>query len=159
MTVERPRPSGLTKLGLKIPQWLYQAHLGLLFGGRVFVIVHHGRKSGKRYVSGLEVLVRTGSELFVFSAWGKKADWFRNIEAGGVDELWDGRRRYEGATFRVIEPDEAYDVLERYEVEHKRTAKQMLPRISPDYDFSQNARRTLAEAGTIIAFKPRSSTT
>ncbi len=154
MIAERARPSRLTKLGFAIPEWLYRAHLGFLFGGRVFVIVHHGRKSGKRHVSGLEVLARTGGELFVFSAWGKKADWFRNIEAGGIDELWDGRTRYDGASFRVIEPDEAYGVLERYEDEHKRTAKQTLPRMFPGYDFGEATRRALAEAGTMIAFKP-----
>ena len=58
MTVQRQRPSRLTKLGFTIPMWLYRAHLGFVFGGRIFAIVHHGRKSGKRYVSGLEVLVR-----------------------------------------------------------------------------------------------------
>ncbi len=159
MTARRARPSRLAKLGFAIPVWLYRAHLGFLFSGRVVAIVHHGRKSGKRYVSGLEVLTRTGGELFVFSAWGRKADWFRNIEAGGVDELWDGRRRYDKATFRLIQPDEAYEVLEHYEVEHERTARQTLPRMLPGYDFGASARRTLAETGTIIAFKPGSART
>ena len=58
MTVERERPSRLTELGSKVPMWLYRAHLGFLFGGRIFAGVHHGRMSGKRSVSGLEVLVR-----------------------------------------------------------------------------------------------------
>jgi len=155
MTVERARPSRLAKLGFAIPVWLYRAHLGFLFGGRVIAIVHHGRKSGQRYVSGLEVLTRTGGELFVCSAWGMKADWFRNIEAGGIDELWDGRTRHDTAAFRVIEPDEAFEVLERYEVEHERTARRTLPRMLAGYDFSDSSRRTLAEDSTIIAFKPR----
>ena len=76
MTRGKARPSGLVKLGFKVPTWLYRAHLGFLFGGRVFAIVHHGRTSGKRYVSGQEVLLRRDGELFVFSAWGTKADWF-----------------------------------------------------------------------------------
>ena len=122
MTAQRERPSGLLKLGFKVPVWLYQAHLGRLFGGRIFAIVHHGRKTGKRYVSGLEVLVRRNGELFVFSAWGTRADWFRNIEAGGVDELWDGGRRYPGATFRVLEPNDASEVIAAYEQAHPRTA-------------------------------------
>jgi deazaflavin-dependent oxidoreductase (nitroreductase family) len=134
--------------------WLYRAHLGFLFGGRIFAIVHHGRKSGKRYVSGLEVLVRRDGELFVFSAWGTKADWFRNLEAGGVDELWDGRRRYGGAEFRVLEPDETYEIIVAYEQEHPSTAKRTLPRMLEGYDASEAKRRELAEAGTIVAFKP-----
>ena len=158
MTSQRNPPSGLVKLGFRFPVWLYKAHLGFLFGGRVFMIVHHGRKSGKRYVSGLEVLVRREGELFVFSAWGTRADWFRNIEAGGVDELWDGRRRYEDATFRVLEPDETYEVLAAYEQDHPGTAKRTLPRMLEGYDFSDGDRRRLAETGTIVAFEPDGAT-
>ena len=154
MTQDKKRPSGLVKLGFKVPMWLYRAHLGFLFGGRVFAIVHHGRKSGKRYVSGLEVLIRRDDELHVFSAWGTKADWYRNIEAGGVDELWDGRRRYAGASFRLLDPDEAYDILLAYETEHPGTAKRTLPRMLAGYDFGEGMRCELAQSGTLIAFRP-----
>ena len=154
MTVQRERPSRLVRFGFKMPVWLYQAHLGVLFGGRVFAIVHHGRKSGRRYVSGLEVLARRDGELFVFSAWGTRADWFRNIEAGGVDALWDGRLRYDDVAFRVLQPDEACAVIADYETAHPRTATKTLPRMLPGYDFSQEARRRLAESGVIVAFRP-----
>ena len=33
MTQEKARPSGLVKLGFKVPVWAYRAHLGFLFGG------------------------------------------------------------------------------------------------------------------------------
>ncbi len=155
MTAQRERPSRLAKLGFKVPVWLYRAHLGFLFGGRIFAIVHHGRKSGKRYVSGLEVLARRGGELLVFSAWGTKADWYRNIEAGGIDELWDGRARYPGAEFRRLEPDESDEVIAAYEREHHGTAKRTLPRMLEGYDFSDEMRWELAKAGTIIAFRPK----
>lgn len=148
------RPSRLTKLAFKVPVWIYQAHLGRLFGGRIFMVVHHGRTSGRRYVSGLEVLVRRDGELFVFSAYGRHADWLRNIEAGGVDELWDGSSRYAGASFRVLGPDEAFGVLAQYERDHARTARQTLTRMLPGYDGSAAMRRGLAESGTIVAFRP-----
>ena len=32
----------------KVPVWLYQGHLGLLFFGRLIAIVHRGRTSGNR---------------------------------------------------------------------------------------------------------------
>ena len=154
MTVRRERPSWLTRLWFKVPVWLYRAHLGFVLGGQIFAIVHHGRRSGKRYVSGLEAIMRRDGELFVFSGWGRRADWFRNIEAGGVDELWDGRTRYPGATFRVIEADEAYEVLVDYEREHPRTARQTLTRTLPGYDFSDEMRRQLADDSTLLAFRP-----
>ena len=102
-----------------------------------------------------EVLARRGGELLVFSAWGTKADWYRNIEAGGIDELWDGRARYPGAEFRQLEPDESYEVIAAYEREHHGTAKRTLPRMLEGYDFSDEMRWELAKAGTIIAFRPK----
>jgi len=158
MTTQKPRPSRLLKLGFKVPVWLYQAHLGFLFGGRVFAIVHHGRRSGRRYVSGLEVLTRRDGELFVFSSWGTHADWFRNIEAGGVAGLWDGRERYPGASFRVLGPDGAAEILARYEQEHPGTAKRTLPRMLPGYDGSEAMRQELAASATIVAFRPATAT-
>jgi hypothetical protein len=100
------------------------------------------------------VLTRRGDELFVFSAYGRRADWLRNIEAGGVDELWAGRQRYPGADFRLLEPDEAVEVLAEYEHEHPRTARQTLTRMLPGYDGSDGMRRQLAETGTLVAFRP-----
>ena len=87
------RPSTLVKALFKVPVWMYQAHLGFLFFGSLIVIVHRGRKSGNRYVTGLEMIDRRDDELFVLSLWGAKSDWYRNIEANGVDELWDGTKR------------------------------------------------------------------
>jgi deazaflavin-dependent oxidoreductase (nitroreductase family) len=154
MTAPRTRPSRLLKLGFKAPVWLYQAHLGFLFGGRLIAIVHRGRKSGKRYVSGLEILERQGGELLVFSAWGVKADWYRNIEANGVDELWDGRKRFTEVPFRIVTSDEAYQVLAAYEQAHRKRAQTFLPRMLPGYDFSDESRRQLADLGVIVAFTP-----
>ena len=155
MTDRRERPSGLLKLGFRIPVWLYQAHLGFLFGGRIIAIVHHGRQSGKRYVSGLEVMERHDGELLVFSAWGTRADWYRNIKANGVAELWDGRKRYVDVAFRTVSPDEAFEALGHYERDHRKSAQTFLPRMLPGYDFSDRSRRKLAELGIILAFAPR----
>ena len=101
---------------------MYQARLGFVFFGRVIVIVHRGRKSGSRYDSGLELLDRRDGELFVFSLWGTKSDWYRNIEANGVDELWDGTKRT-GASFRVVASDEAFGILSNTEKAHKRLTR------------------------------------
>jgi len=154
MNQHQDRPSGLTKLSYDAFVWLYRLRLGFLFAGHVFVMAHHGRQSGKRYLSGLERLVRSEGELFVFSSRGRRADWLRNTEAGGVDELWDGRTRYDGAEFRVLEPDEANDILTRYEQEQPRYAKRNLPRMMAGYDFTDEMRRELAETGTVVAFRP-----
>lgn len=147
------RPSGFLKFVFKVPVWMYSVHLGPLFFGRLITIAHRGRKSGRRYVSGLEVIDRGGGELFVFAAWGIRSDWFRNIEANGVGELRDGSHR-SAATFRVVEPDEAYEILADYEQHHRRAAEFFFPRMYEGYDFTDKARRALAESGVVVAFRP-----
>jgi hypothetical protein len=54
----RQRPSRVLRLGFKVPVWLYQAHLGFLFGGRLVANVHRGRESERRYVSGMDGVER-----------------------------------------------------------------------------------------------------
>jgi deazaflavin-dependent oxidoreductase (nitroreductase family) len=147
------RPSRIAKFLFEVPVWMYRARLGFLSFGRVIVIVHRGRKSGKRYESGLEVIDRRNGDLYSFSAWGKSADWYRNIEAGGVEQLWDGSQR-SAASFRVVDPDEAFAVLSTYEQDHATAARFLFPRMYPGYDFTDEARRALAEDGVIVAFRP-----
>ena len=145
------RPSTLVKALFKVPVWMYQAHLGFLFFGSLIVIVHRGRKSGNRYVTGLEMIDRCDDELFVLSLWGAKSDWYRNIEANGVDQLWDGTKRT-GASFRVVASDEAFGILSKTEKAHKRLVRFFWPRMYPGYDFTDESRRALADSGVIVAF-------
>ena len=152
-TTTRKGPSTLLKAFFKVPVWMYEKRLGFLFFGRLIAIVHRGRKSGNRYVSGLEVLARRDGELFVLSMWGAKSDWYRNIEANGVDELWD-RQKQSGASFRVVISDEAFGILSDYEKAHKQAARFGFPRIYPGYDFTDESRRALVDSGVIVAFTP-----
>jgi len=134
-----------------VPVWLYRWRLGSLMLGRVIVVVHRGRRSGTRYESGLEVIDREAGEIFCFSAWGDRADWYRNITAGGVEELWDGSRR-SAASFRRVEPDEAYGILSGYEQHRRAAARFFFPRMYPGYDFTEASRGALAEQGVVVGF-------
>ena len=82
---------------------------------------------------------------------GTKSDWYRNIEANGVEEFWDGTKRTE-ASFRVVTSDEAFGILSNTEKAHKRLTRFFWPRIIPGYDFTDESRRTLADSGVIVAF-------
>lgn len=138
---------------LDVPVWLYRWRLGALMLGRIVVVVHRGRKSGRRYESGLEVIDREAGEIFCFSAWGERADWYRNIAAGGVEELWDCSRR-SAASFRRLEPEEAYGILSAYEQHHRSAARFFFPRMYPGYDFTQSSRRALAQQSVVVGFRP-----
>ena len=56
--------------------------------------------------------------------------------------------------FRVLEPDEAVDVIAASEREHPGTARRTLPRMLEGYDFGPDMRHELAQSGTVVAFKP-----
>ncbi len=146
------RPAGLIRWLMKAPAWLFRLGLGRFTRGRFIVVVHRGRKSGRRYETPLEVVGRRGGEVFVVSAWGRRADWVRNLEAGGLEEVWDGRRRLP-ATWRFPDADEREEILTGYERRHRRAAKVFFTRRDPGYDFSDERRRRLADDMVMVAFR------
>ena len=87
----------------------------------------------------------------MLSLWGAKSDWYRNIEANGVDELWDRMKRT-GASFRVVASDEAVGILSNTEKAHERLVRFFWPRMYPGYEFTDESRRALADSGVIVAF-------
>jgi hypothetical protein len=79
----RTRPSGVLLAVFRLPIHLYDLNLGWLMGRRVLLLTHKGRRSGLVRRTPLEAIRHdpaTG-ETVVVSAWGGKADWYRNIEA------------------------------------------------------------------------------
>jgi deazaflavin-dependent oxidoreductase (nitroreductase family) len=62
--------------------------------GRIMVIRHIGRKSGKEYLTPVNY-APIGDEIYCTAGFGPGTDWYRNILAQGHVELWlpDGRRR------------------------------------------------------------------
>ena len=50
--------------------------------GRILVLEHYGRSSGRRYLTPLN-FTRDGGAIHCVAAFGASADWFRNIAAAG----------------------------------------------------------------------------
>jgi len=75
-----PYPSGLVKWLYKTPVLLYRLGLGFLVGRLFMIMTTVGRKSGQPRRTAIEFHEYKGCR-YVFSAWGTKADWYRNIEA------------------------------------------------------------------------------
>jgi hypothetical protein len=61
---------------MRAPIWLYQARLGFLFGSRMLLLEHIGRKTGARRYVVLEVVghARPGTYVVV-SGFGDRAQW------------------------------------------------------------------------------------
>ena len=78
--VKLPYPSGLMRWLYKTPILLYRLGLGFLVGRLFMILTTVGRKSGQPRRTGIEFHEYKGRR-YIFSAWGKKSDWYRNIEA------------------------------------------------------------------------------
>ena len=73
------RPQGVTRAIFQLPISLYRLGWGGLLGWLpMLVISARGRQSGQTRHAMVEFR-RHGSKYYVFSAWGERADWYRNL--------------------------------------------------------------------------------
>ncbi len=106
---------------VRAPIWLYRARLGILLGGRFLMLEHIGRKSGLRRYAVLEVVDRPEPDTYVVVAgFGRRAQWYRNVEAEPRVRLWLGSRRPVAAEARPLGGEEAGASLRRYAAAHPR---------------------------------------
>jgi deazaflavin-dependent oxidoreductase (nitroreductase family) len=69
---------------LGLGQWINIWPEGI---GRIMVITHTGRKSGLQHHTPVNYAIVDG-ELYCIAAYGKAADWYRNIKAHPEVEVW-----------------------------------------------------------------------
>ncbi|RDI42131.1 deazaflavin-dependent oxidoreductase (nitroreductase family) [Nocardia mexicana] len=115
-----------TRWLVRAPIWLFRARLGFLFGGRVLLLEHHGRKSGlNRYVA-LETVARpTADTVVIASGFGRRSQWFRNLAADPRCRVSVGLRYRVPATARELTADESARVMSGYRHEHPRAYREL----------------------------------
>lgn len=113
---------------VRAPILLFRARLGILFGGRLLMLEHRGRRSGlwRRVV--LEVVDRPDPDTYVIvSGFGARAQWYRNVEADPEVRVWIGSARPAPATARHLEREETARALQRYAAAHPRSWSSLRP--------------------------------
>ncbi|OBI56027.1 nitroreductase family deazaflavin-dependent oxidoreductase [Mycobacterium sp. E787] len=104
---------------VRAPVWIYQSRAGALFGSRILMLEHIGRKSGTPRYAVLEVVDRPATDVYVVaSGFGRKAQWFRNIEANPRVRVYVGSRAPRRATARVLGQQETDRTLAAYRERH-----------------------------------------
>jgi len=135
-----PAPRGAGKIaawavGLLRVRWLmrapigvYRAGLGGLFGRRLLMVEHTGRKSGRERYVVLEVVARpTRGSYVVASGFGTRSQWFRNVQANPHVRLFITSRRPAPATARVLAPFEARAAMAAYRAAHPKAWSALKP--------------------------------
>jgi deazaflavin-dependent oxidoreductase (nitroreductase family) len=149
---------------LRAPVYLYRWRLGWLLGRRFLLLIHIGRRSGRRHSTMLEIVEYRpgGPEAVVISAFGPNANWLRNIAANPNPEVVIGSQHFTAA-HRFLDQDEAARVLAGYERRNRFAMpiiRAVLSRLLGwHYDGSDEHRRRVAAQLPFVAFGPRSMRT
>ena len=93
------------------PRIAYELGLGSLVGGFVLLLQTTGRKSGLPRVTPLQYDEIDGI-LYVGSARGVKADWYRNLAVDPNVEVRIGSRRFKGCADLITDPVQSANFLE-----------------------------------------------
>ena len=152
-----PRPHPLLRPLFRAPALLYRVGLGRLLGRRFLLLEHRGRTTGRLRRTPLEVVRWDAArrEATVVSAWGARADWYRNISVAPPLLVRIAGERWRTPSHRVLAPDETLALLERYRREHRVAARAIAfvfgwPFAAPAPEFE-----TWARGVTAVAFTPR----
>ncbi len=153
MHIPHPR-RGLWRALFRAPVWLYRWGLGGLLGNRFLLLTHKGRKSGRLYDTVIEVIKHdpATNTYYVVSGFGKRSDWFRNIQKTPEVTITVGRRRMR-ARARVLPTDEAVAVFKDF-IRHHPTELKVLLRLYGYSSMDTEAdMRRFVEEYPVVAFE------
>ncbi|GAB0107080.1 nitroreductase family deazaflavin-dependent oxidoreductase [Nocardia sp. JMUB6875] len=115
-----------TRWFVRAPIGLFRARLGFVFGGRLLLLEHTGRKSGQpRYVA-LETVARPDPDtVIIASGFGTGSQWYRNLAADPHCRVTIGTRYRAPATARMLTPEESKPVLAEYKRVHPAAYREL----------------------------------
>jgi deazaflavin-dependent oxidoreductase (nitroreductase family) len=156
-----PRLSRELRLLFRVPEFLYDWGYGWLLGHRFLLLIHVGRRTGRRHRTVLEVIEyrEEGREAVVMSAFGPDANWLRNIETSPTEEVTIGAQRF-AAVHRILGEEEAVNAVMGYQRRNQFIAPIIRFGLSRfvgwRYDGSEKDCRRLVAQLPLIGFRPRS---
>ena len=87
-------PRGISRLLFRLPIALFRSGFGWLFGNRLLLLNHIGRRSGKQRQAVLEVAHhdKKTNTFIVNVGYGKGSDWYQNIKKKPNVSIMVGRK-------------------------------------------------------------------
>ena len=154
--IRLPYPKGLLRFAFRAPILLYRLGLGRLLGVRFLLLEHRGRRSGTRRRTVIEVVdVDPGrGSYLVVSAWGKKADSYRNVSADPAVTIAVSNQRFTAAA-RTVTTEEAEIHLRNYANRHPIAFRELGSLLvgEASRDAEETIRRFL-ETMPVVEFTP-----
>jgi deazaflavin-dependent oxidoreductase (nitroreductase family) len=149
------------RFAFRLPIHLSRLNLGWLLGHRGLLLIHQGRKSSLLRETVLEVALYDpdSRKSVVLSAWGEKADWYRNIEATPALEVRTGGQRYV-AEQRFLTAEENHAVILEYARRHPVAFRFFVKAFGFGYPLKglEDERRKYAESLRLVAIRPGNET-
>ena len=144
-----------TRWIVRAPILVYRARLGAIFGTRLLMLEHTGRKTGTRRYAVLEIVDHpTPGSFMVVSGFGMRAQWLRNVEADPRVRVSIGSHRPQNAVARRVDLTEAAEVLDRYSHAHPRAWARFQPVLQQTLkDASQERMASKLPVVAIVLFK------
>jgi len=151
----RRQPGRLALRFMRLPRPLYHRGWGRLLGHTFLLIVHQGRKSGKRRETVAMALTYDAAtrEAVVCSAWGPDTEWMRNLRAHPALEIQIGRERYVPEQ-RFLSEDEAVAVGLEFRRRHPWRLRLFATILGWGDLSSEQAMRALVRGRPFVAFRP-----
>ena len=86
------------------------------------------------------------------SGTGPNADWYRNLQANGVEAVWVGSSRH-AASVRFLESEEAASVMADYERARPGTAAKLYDVMDVSYDGTRVGLIAMMDQIPMVAFE------
>ena len=94
-----------TRWLVRAPMYLYRFGFGFVFGHRMLMLEHHGRRSGLPRHTVLEVVDDPKPDTYIIvSGFGGASQWYRNLIADPHVRVSIGRRRNAPAVATLLAP-------------------------------------------------------
>ena len=150
-------PNAFIRWLFRVPVYFFRAGLGFLFGSRIILLEHRGRKSGLTRYSCVEVVGRDapGTTLTIVSGYGEHAQWYRNLRAHPDIEVRTNRGR-RAVHAKLMSPAEGADAMMDYARRYPKMALQLMKLCGAHVDGTEADYREVAvERLRFVQLEPR----
>lgn len=153
--IERPPPpTGVRRLLWRLPIWLYRLRLGWLTGGRLMLLRHTGRTSGRERQAVVEVVERDAEGYVAASGFGVRADWYRNVRRTPEVTITVGARVIP-AVATPLTAEQGAELMAEYAPRHPALARHLCRVMGFRVDGSAEDYREVGARIPFVRFSPR----